>query len=368
MNIFIVGLGTIGEPLARLFLEARGWLGIDEIIIHKHTPRLEDRGMLVRFHTAGARLAVFAERQKDFETLLAPYGMKPSYTFEEALEKRADIVIDCTAEKIGRALKDRYYTSVKRVRGFIGQGSEKGFGKPYAYRVNDQALIPDEDRFIQVVSCNTHQILVLLKTITHLESEQYVNAEHLQNIVRARFHIDRRSSDISQTQSTVGVEIGVPTHSLYGSHQGEDAARVLETVGISYLDIHTIADKINNPFMHSVRFDIELRKLISLNEIERRFRNNPLTAVTYRRTNNQVFAEGRDWGHFGRILNQTVISLPSLEVRADSREVIGSCFTPQDGNALLSSVAATLWLLNPETYQQKIHDHFYKLPFLFDEV
>jgi hypothetical protein len=28
--------------------------------------------------------------------------------------------------------------------------------------------------------------------------------------------------------------------------------------------------------------------------------------------------------------------------------VYGFCFTPQDGNSLLSSVAGTLWRMNPE--------------------
>jgi hypothetical protein len=34
--------------------------------------------------------------------------------------------------------------------------------------------------------------------------------------------------------------------------------------------------------------------------------------------------------------------------------VVGFCFTPQDGNALLSSVAATLWFLYPEGFQDRI--------------
>jgi glyceraldehyde-3-phosphate dehydrogenase (NAD(P)) len=36
------------------------------------------------------------------------------------------------------------------------------------------------------------------------------------------------------------------------------------------------------------------------------------------------------------------------------REVIGFCFTPQDGNPLLSSVAAATWFLDPERYTEKL--------------
>ena len=67
----------------------------------------------------------------------------------------------------------------------------------------------------------------------------------------------------------------------------------------------------------------------------------------------------------GRILNQTVFYKPSLDVSEDGTHIRGTCFTPQDGNALLSSVAAALWLLDPATYKEKmkVFDKF-----LFTEV
>ena len=361
MVVFIVGLGTIGEPLARLFLKTRKDLGIDEIIIHKNTPELKYRGMLSRFNQYGAKLAVFPEKKKDFKKLLEPSGFEPQYTFEEALAK-ANVVIDCTKEKIGRELKDKYYKNfAKNGSMFVAQGSEKGFGKPYAYTVNDASLDPWQDQFIQVVSCNTHQILCILKTLVF-------DYEGRENLVKARFYLGRRASDISQTESTVGIEIGKPKHEFFGSHQGEDAARVLSTVGIEPLDIHTQADKLNQSFMHLIVFNLELKNPLTLPEVEKRFRANPLTAVTYWETNNEVFSEGRDWGHFGRILNQTVVHLPSLQVLSGGHEVVGRCSTPQDGNALLSSAAVTLWYKNPGTYLEEMKKHFYKLPFIFDEI
>jgi glyceraldehyde-3-phosphate dehydrogenase (NAD(P)) len=35
-------------------------------------------------------------------------------------------------------------------------------------------------------------------------------------------------------------------------------------------------------------------------------------------------------------------------------EITGFCFSPQDGNALLNSVAATAWLLDPHTYDERL--------------
>ena len=50
------------------------------------------------------------------------------------------------------------------VKGFLAQGSEDGFGKKYARGINDSALMP-EDKFIQIVSCNTHNISSITNTI-----------------------------------------------------------------------------------------------------------------------------------------------------------------------------------------------------------
>jgi glyceraldehyde-3-phosphate dehydrogenase (NAD(P)) len=66
-----------------------------------------------------------------------------------------------------------------------------------------------------------------------------------------------------------------------------------------------------------------------------------------------VFSFGRDHGRFGRILNQTVIVLPSIHVR-NGNEVLGFCFTPQDGNSLMSSIAATERFLYPAEYSEKL--------------
>ena len=83
-----------------------------------------------------------------------------------------------------------------------------------------------------------------------------------------------------------------------------------------------------------------------------------------RRRLNTIFSFGRDHGDFGRLLNQTVVSVPTLVVR-DGHEITGFCFTPQDGNSLLSSIAATAWLLDPIMYERRIQ---FMTPYLFDDV
>src|SRR4030067_1124783 len=73
------------------------------------------------------------------------------------------VVIDCTPA--GNANKVEHYDKARGPVGFLAQGSEFGFGKMYARGINDEALIGGDDRFIQVVSCNTHNIAVLIKTL-----------------------------------------------------------------------------------------------------------------------------------------------------------------------------------------------------------
>jgi glyceraldehyde-3-phosphate dehydrogenase (NAD(P)) len=86
--------------------------------------------------------------------------------------------------------------------------------------------------------------------------------------------------------------------------------------------------------------------------------------MTERKSANSIFSFGRDHGFYGRILNQSVVPTSTLMVR-NKREVIGFCFTPQDGNSLVSSVAAALWFLYPDAVQQRLDAI---LPYMFNEI
>ena len=112
------------------------------------------------------------------------------------------------------------------------------------------------------------------------------------------------------------------------------------------VDLFSSAVKLNTQYMHSMWFQIRLTRDMDLEEVNERLRDNHRVATTAKREANLIFSFGRDHGYYGRILSQAVIVLPTLLVR-DKREVYGFCFTPQDGNSLLSSVAATLWVMDP---------------------
>ena len=348
--VHVVGTGTIGEPLIGLLCDLRNELGIDEVTFYKHSPVLTDRPKVRGLLKRGGILAVRGEKVDEFREL----GLEPTYTAEEAIE-RASVVIDCSPKGYGLENKEKYYKKYEdKVKAFLAQGSEFGFGKPYAVGINDEAL--EGDKYIQIVSCNTHNIAVAIKCVA-LEGGN-------DNLVSGRFVCIRRASDISQDSKFIpSPYVNEHKDEKFGTHHARDVWHLYKTLGLD-LDVFSSALKINTQYMHSIWFDIRVKRETSDEEIKQRFIENPRVAITYKKLSNLVFSFGRDHGHYGRILNQTVVVLPTIRVR-DGKEVFGFCFTPQDGNSLLSSVSAVVHILHPEEYEERMKA---LSPFLFNEV
>lgn len=348
--VHVKGTGTIGEPLIGLLDDHREAFGIDEITFHKRTPLIDERGKVSDLIRRGASLAVDDDRAADFEAL----GLTPKFNAQEAIE-RASVVIDCTPA--GNSNKSRYYESAPGPLGFLAQGSEFGFGKPYARGINDSALVREDDRFIQVVSCNTHNIASLIKTLA-------MDADGSSHLEHGRFLCMRRANDISQDGSFVpSPTVGIHDDEQFGTHHARDAHHLFGTLGYD-LPIWSSAVKLPTQYMHSIWFSLKLDRETSVEEAVDRMQANTRVALTYKRSANQVFSFGRDHGFYGRILSQTVVPIETLAVR-NGNELVGFCFTPQDGNALLSSLTATLWYLYPEGFEDRI-DAIRK--YLFQEV
>jgi len=337
--VHIVGTGTIGEPLIGLFTDFHHHLGIDEVTFHKRTPMKTERAKVNHLMARGAHLATEEDKVADFEAL----GHKVSYTTQEALE-RATVVIDCTPA--GNDNKEQFYKNVKGPKGFLAQGSEFGFGKMYARGINDQALVPGEDRFLQVVSCNTHNLAILIKTLG-MEGDRLV-------MERGTFVCMRRANDVSQTKDyTPAPQVGKHDDEEFGTHHARDVFHLYETLDLAP-KVFSSAVKLNTQYMHSVWFNIRLGSRVEKKAAVEKLKENALVALTDRRSANEVFSFGRDHGYYGRILSQTVISTPTLAVADGGREIVGFCFTPQDGNSLLSSVAGAIWLMDPEHATERI--------------
>lgn len=346
--VHVVGTGTIGEPLIGLLADDKETFGIDEITFHKRTPLLTERSKVNDLVRRGAVLSVDEDRKAAFEEL----GHAPKYEAREAIE-RATVVIDCTP--VGNQMKADFYENANGPVGFMAQGSEDGFGKKYARGINDEALEPG-DRFIHIVSCNTHNISVLIKTLA-------MDPDGTNHLEDGQFLCIRRSNDISQ-DSGFAPSPTVEKHkdSRFGTHHAKDAHGVFETMGYD-LNLHSSALKLNTQYMHAIHFRLELDQEMTVDEAVDRLVENKRVAITYKKSANQVFSFGRDHGYFGRILSQTVVPVETLAVRGN--ELVGFCFTPQDGNPLLSTVSATLWYLDPNTVEQRMD---VLRPYLFQEV
>jgi glyceraldehyde-3-phosphate dehydrogenase (NAD(P)) len=337
--VHVVGTGTIGEPLIGLLADNKEHFGIDEVTFHKRTPLLTERAKVNDLEGRGAVLSVDEDRRSAFEEL----GHAPKYESREAIE-RATVVIDCTP--VGNEMKDEFYSHAEGPVGFMAQGSEFGFGKMYARGINDDALVRGEDKFLQIVSCNTHNIAALIRSLA-------IDADGTNHLDDGRFLCMRRANDISQDEGFVASPTVEPhKDERFGTHHARDAHRLFETVGYD-LNLYSSAVKLNTQYMHSIQFSLQLDEKVTVDQARERLMANTRVAVTNKTSANQVFSFGRDHGYYGRIMSQTVVALDTLAVR-NGNEVVGFSFTPQDGNPLLSTVAAMLWYLDPETLDRRI--------------
>jgi glyceraldehyde-3-phosphate dehydrogenase (NAD(P)) len=345
-TVHVIGTGTIGEPLIGLLADNKKALGIDEVTFHKRTPLPYERAKVMDMTRRGAVLAVDDGRAAEFEAI----GLAPRLGASEAIA-RATVVIDCTPA--GNANKAALYSSAGGPKGFIAQGSEHGFGLPYAVGINDAAL-RGAGRFVQVASCNTHNLCALLKALA-LDDD---DGNHL---VDGRFVCMRRSSDVSQDEMAPGPTANGHKDKRFGTHHARDAHGVFGTLGHD-LPIWSSAMEMPTQYMHCVWFSLILDREMTSAEALGRLAAAPRMSMTKRTSANQVFSFGRDHGYFGRLFSQAVVVEQSVTSRG--REVVGFCFTPQDGNSLLSSLAATLWFTEGDTGRAES----LMAPYLFKEV
>lgn len=335
-RILVVGTGTIGEPLIGLLADFRKKLKVAEVMFHKRTPLRDEVAKVESLVKRGAVLVTNPENIEEFKKL----GHEPQYTFAEALT-RAKVIIDCTPA--GNLNKEKEYANfTKKI--FIAQGSEKGFGLPYAYGINDAALLKHKGDYIQVVSCNTHNVSSLVDTLSSHEVEK--------NFIAGDFTCIRRSNDISQHSGfSPSPEVGKHQYASFGTHHAKDSYDLFRTLNI-IPNLFSSAMKVNSQYMHVIRFGVEVRGSSSVEDVIERFRKNKFTALTYKNSTNKVFSFGRDHGYYGRIFNHTVVAVDALNThnREGNTVITGFCFTPQDGNSLLSSVAAAMYGIHGDAY------------------
>ncbi len=311
-------------------------LGFDEVTFTKHTPRARDRPLIERLRSRGARFVVEDDRRSEFE--------QEGFTVDGALEGTAEastVVIEATPSGIALDRKPAY-EGMDGPAGFLAQGSEAGFGTPYAAHVNDDVLDALDDRFVHIVSCNTHTIASLVRVLTGNRYDRFDEGSVV---------CIRRGTDVGQA----GAAPLAPHLSVHdaaeGTHHAHDVVDLYETTGTE-LDLFSSAIKVPTQFMHTVWFRFELEEDVDEATVLERIEEDPLVATTHKMDADLVFNMGREFGPFGRIVNQGVIAVDSLFVDEDT--VTGFCFTPQDGNALLSNMYAATRMAHPDDWQKRV--------------
>ena len=333
-RVHVVGVGTIGAPLIRLLLAHRDTLGVSHVSFHGDNTSLAERPQLAALIAAGAELTGAGSL-----TELRAHGLRVRRLADAALAE-ADIILDCGRHAL-RSLATYRDLSARRI---VAQGSETGFGKPYAWGVNDEAIDDEEDRCVQVVSCNTHAITTLLSGLTR---------NHPREILDGRFVLLRRGNDIGQNGGLVGAPTPTPpSDPRFGTHHAHDAHRVLETLGVD-APLHSSAIKVPTQLMHAMWFDVTLREPLSAEDALARIAGEGRLALTWKTSANEVFSAGRDHGPHGRLLNHAVVAAPTVAVR-DARTVSGYAFTPQDGNTLLSNLALVVRAADPAGWRARL--------------
>jgi len=334
-DVLVIGTGTIGEPLIGLLAEHKDSLGLDNIIFFKRTPLSEEKGKVEALLRKGAKIVSTSDVLKEFHQL----GFNETSDVEQAYAD-SDVIIDCTPS--GNDNWDKVYSSLDQNKRFMAQGSEHGFGPFFAWGINNEVLNEDSNRFL-IASCNTHNIASIVKSFALDEKRE---------LLEGKFVCLRRANDVSQNESfSPSPTITKHSNQKFGTHHARDVHELFTQEG-KELNLFSSAIKLPTQYMHTLWFSLAFKDVIKYEDVMKNLINSEFLMATEKMSSNKVFSFGRDHGYHGRILSHGVVAEQSLHVKDNT--LTGYCFTPQDGNALLSSVAGTVQHYYKNDWQEKM--------------
>ena len=335
-NVLVIGTGTIGEPLIGLLADHKDSLGLDNVIFFKRTPLSDERGKVESLIRKGAKIVSTADALKEFHQL----GFSDAKDVEQAYDE-SDVIIDCTPS--GNDNWDNIYSSLDQKKRFMAQGSEHGFGSFFAWGINNEILKEESNKFL-VASCNTHNIASIVKTFALDEGRE---------LVEGKFVCLRRANDVSQNDSfSPSPTITKHSNHEFGTHNARDVHELFAQEG-KKLNLFSSAIKLPTQYMHTLWFSLVFNDGIMYEDIIKNLNNSEFLIATEKMSSNKVFSFGRDHGYHGRLLSHGVVAEKSLHVKENT--LTGYCFTPQDGNALLSSVAGTVQYYYKNNWKEKMN-------------
>jgi len=324
MKVLVNGVGNIGTTLACLLIDFKTKLNIDEVIVFKNFPQPWLTNDLKILESKG--ISIKTSKEIKFTELI----------------KTVDYIFEATSNGIG--LKNlKLYQQLSNLLGVCAQGSEKGFGVSFMSGVNEDQVA--KEKFVQIVSCNTHGAASVLSTLCEKD---------LSNLNDADFVVVRRSEDLGNHQRLVGANV-VARHlsEETGTHHAIDVKDLYNSIDIN---CHITSSDITTPsqLMHATRFNITLNDEISLKDIKAKINQNSFIATTQKFDSNTVFELGRRYGEYGRIYNHCIVLINNILI--NNNTIKGWAFVPQEGNSLISTLHAFLLQTQPNNSMQTIED------------
>ena len=316
MNVLVNGIGNIGTTLLNLLIDFKEDLGISTIYaLKKNKVDVWNQDELQLLNERG--IVLCSETNNSFKPL------------SEVID-RIDYIFDCNANGMGLKNKS-WYESLTHVKGFSSQGSEKGFGIPFMSNVNNNEI--QNQRFVQIVSCNTHSLSTIIQTLTN---------NNLNDLISGDFVVVRRSEDIGNHQRLVSANV-VSRHMQndVGTHHAIDVKDLFETKGI-HLNLQSSDITTPSQLMHTVRFSLKMKEKFDIEKMTQRLTENPYIATTSKFDSNVIFELGRRYSRYGRLYSHAILNWNNLLIDEKENMVKGWAFIPQEGNSLLSTIHAFL--------------------------
>lgn len=235
IKVAINGYGTIGKRIA----DAVALQDDMKIVgVTKTKPDFEAR-------IAKKKFDLYIAKPENME-LFEKAGIEVSGTLEELI-KKADVIVDCSPDKVGAENKRIYENFNIRA---IFQGGEKKDVAEVSFNAIANYNNAIGKKYIRVVSCNT---TALARTIYQLKTNIKIG--------RVRATILRRIADPKEDKKGLTNAI-MPDPISLPSHHAKDVKTVIPDV-----DIVTTAFKLPTTLMHVHSIAVELREKVTREDV-----------------------------------------------------------------------------------------------------
>ncbi len=320
MNVLVNGIGNIGQTLINILNDYKKLLKIDRIYALKNTQLFDwNREEVTLLEEKGIIICTKKESQ---------------YVNFDTVKDSLHYIFDCNANTFGLKNKE-WYKTLPNLLGCSAQGSEKSFGISYMTGVNNEVI--RNQKYVHIVSCNTHAIASILKTLSNND---------FSNIVEGDFVVVRRSEDLGNHQRLVTANV-VSRHmdQQIGTHHAIDVKDLFEEIDVP-LDIQSSDITTPSQLMHVVRFNLKFNKAPQIHDINASIASRNTVSVTTKFDSNIVFEMGRRYSRYGRLFSHSILNNNNLLFDYTKGQIKGWAFIPQEGNTILSTLHAFLLQTN----------------------